>query len=269
MDQIQELNEKDLARLEVRRLTRFVTVTWLIYLVLYSLVFNPLYTHFSSDVLFRDAWWLDLIGLGCDLLDPILFIIVYPTTVYTLWRGGRFGFRLPIVFSLLTLFKFVFNYYVGWLFNVGALPRADVMWDDLSSGMGGTLLRMYLLEMLQYWLIIGFMMLHLWLYRRRSVKQDAEAALSGAPVTDEELLPLTRMFCFRNPVQRTLFDAGIIVLAARVLSHFIYQMSLIVYTGQTDGPVQFAADILSDVALGVIMYMAGIMIVNALYRRKK
>ena len=86
MNQLQSLNERDLARLAVRRLTRFVTVVELIYIVLYSLVLNPIYTHFVSDVLYQDAWWLSLIGLACDLLDPILFIIVYPTTIHPVAR---------------------------------------------------------------------------------------------------------------------------------------------------------------------------------------
>lgn len=269
MNQLQSLNEQDLARLAVRRLTRFVTVVELIYIVLYSLVLNPIYTHFVSDVLYQDAWWLSLIGLACDLLDPILFIIVYPTTIYTLWRGGSYGFRLPAVFSALTLFKFVFNYFIGWVFRDSALPDLSAVIDELANGIGVYILEMYLLEMLQYWLIVGLCVLFLHLYNKKRAAADGDALLEGRQPADESLLPLVRFFDLKNPVQSSLFASGIIVLIFGAANHVIYQMALINYEGRTDGIIQFVADILCDIALGLILYMCGILIVNGLWRRKK
>lgn len=269
MNQLQSLNERDLARLTVRRLTRFVTVVELIYIVLYSLVLNPLYTHFVSNVLYQETWWLSLIGLLCDLLDPILFIIVYPTTIYTLYRGGTYGFRLPAVFSALTLFKFVFNYYMGWVFRSGTIPDAGSVFGELAEGDAVYLLWMYLLEMLQYWLIVGICCLCLFLWRRRMAAADGDAVLEGGQPAEEQLLPLVRFFDFKNPVQLSLFLSGIVITVARVISHVIYQMTLINYEGRTDGLVTFIADILCDIALGVILYMCGILIVNRLWRKKK
>lgn len=269
MNQLHSLNEQDLIRLEVRRIIRFISVVQLIYIVLYCLVLNPAYTYFASDILYQDAWWLSLIGLLCDLLDPILFIIVYPTTIYTLWRGGRCGFRLAVMFSGHTLFKFIFNYYMGWVFKSGALPNWESIGDDLADGIAVYLLEMYILEMAQYWLIIGLYCLFMYLYNKRKAAADGETVLEGGQPEERSLLPLTRFFDMKNPVQKTLLASGIVVLLAGAAQHVVYQMTLINYEGRTDSLIQFIADIISDIALGLILYMCGMLIVNALYRRKK
>ena len=132
MNEIDTSVQSRLTRLSVRRTLLFVLLTQVLYTVLYAFVLNPLYTHFASDVLYKDAWWLDLIGVAIDATDVILFILVYPASLYALWRGGwRQGYRVPVLFSVLTLFKFAVNYAVGVFIEYGGVPSGDFLADDL------------------------------------------------------------------------------------------------------------------------------------------
>lgn len=265
---LESLNRRDLDKLAVKRLTLFTIIAELVYIVLYCLVLNPLYTHLDADVITMNAWYTGAVGILCDLLDPILFIIIYPTTVYALWRGGSAGLRVPAVFSGMTLFKFIFNYFMGRVFAAGAFPNMEDVWDELSNGMALNLLLMFLLEMLQYWLIIVLFMLHRSAADRRRSRMEADAALNGR--TDAETasdMPMTRLFAFGNPVQRTLLDAGIVVFLGGAVNHLIYQMALINYADRADSPAQVAADLLGDLLLGVLVYLAGILLCNRHHRK--
>ena len=66
MNEIDTSVQSRLTRLSVRRTLLFVLLTQVLYTVLYAFVLNPLYTHFASDVLYKDAWWLNLIGVAID-----------------------------------------------------------------------------------------------------------------------------------------------------------------------------------------------------------
>ncbi len=186
MNEIDTSVQSRLTRLSVRRTLLFVLLTQVLYTVLYAFVLNPLYTHFASDVLYKDAWWLDLIGVAIDATDVILFILVYPASLYALWRGGwRQGYRVPVLFSVLTLFKFAVNYAVGVFIEYGGVPSGDFLADDLPL-----VIPLALLELLQYGIVLGLATLWYHVYRVRQADAAALAALRQKPYESPAVLPL-------------------------------------------------------------------------------
>lgn len=263
MNEIDTSVQSRLTRLSVRRTLLFVLLTQVLYTVLYAFVLNPLYTHFASDVLYKDAWWLNLIGVAIDATDVILFILVYPASLYALWRGGwRQGYRVPVLFSVLTLFKFAVNYAVGVFIEYGGVPSGDFLADDLPL-----VIPLALLELLQYGIVLGLATLWYHVYRVRQADAAALAALRQKPYESPAVLPLTRLFDMGNPVQRALFDAGLTVAVLGILRHVIYQLTLFAANGRMDAPLQIAVDLVGDLLVGATLYLVGILLVNRFARR--
>ena len=263
MNEIDTSVQSRLTRLSVRRTLLFVLLTQVLYTVLYAFVLNPLYTHFASDVLYKDAWWLDLIGVAIDATDVILFILVYPASLYALWCGGwRQGYRVPVLFSVLTLFKFAVNYAVGVFIEYGGVPSGDFLADDLPL-----VIPLALLELLQYGIVLGLATLWYHVYRVRQADAAALAALRQKPYESPAVLPLTRLFDMGNPMQRALFDAGLTVAILGILRHVIYQLTLFAANGRMDAPLQIAVDLVGDLLVGAALYLVGILLVNRFARR--
>lgn len=258
MSEMDSSVQEKLTRLSVRRVMRFVLITQIVYTVLYAFVLNPLYTHFVSDILYQDAWWLNLIGFAIDAADVILFILVYPVSLYALWRGGwRQGYRVPVLFSVLTLCKFVLNYAVGSFIEYGGVPSGDFLVDDLPL-----VLPLALLELLQYGIVLGLASLWYHVYRVRQADAVTEAALRQKSYTAPAVLPLVNLFAMKNPVQRALFDAGIVVAVLGLMRHVIYQVTLILASGHADAPLQIALDVVGDLLVGLALYLVGLLLVN-------
>lgn len=252
-----------LTRLAVRRVFLFVLVTEIVYTVLYAFVLNPLYTHFSSNVLYQGAWWLDLIGLAIDACDVILFVLVYPATLFALWRGGwKKGYSVIILFSALTLVKFMINYAVGVFIEYGGVPSGDVLLDDLPL-----VIPLALLELLQYGVVLGLASIRYHVYRVRQADAAALAAFRQKPYEEPPVLPMTRLFDMKNPVQRALFDAGAAVAVLGILRHIIYQLTLFAANGSMDAPIQVAVDFAGDLIVGAALYLVGILLVNRFSKR--
>lgn len=264
MMQHDTLESRELTRLSVRRCVRFLLICEMIYIVLYALVLNPLYTYFVSDILYQDAWWLSVIGTIIDISEYIPFILCYPACLYALWKGGwRYGYPATAWLVGLTIFKFLLNYAVGIYFSLGAWPSWSVLADDAAL-----ILPSLLLELVQLAVVLGLWSLWLWLYRVRQINAAAEAALRQKPYTEPAVLPLTQLFDRKNPLQRSLFDAALAVTAmSLLLRRLVYQLTLYAAYGKTDGWLQITVDVVGDLIVGVVMYLVGILLLDRFAKR--
>lgn len=258
MNTLDTLNREGGVRRSVGRMMR---LTWLcagVGILLYACLLLPLYSYLSNDVMFRGAWWLQAIGLLAELVDTAVILVICPITIYALWVGGfRRAWGIPLSYALLTILKYIANYVAGCIAD-GYVPGAAAIREDLSL-----ILPMIWLELLQYALITGFALLHAALYRRAAARRAGYDALAGGAGEQEVILPLSRFFAWKNPVARALFDASIILLLLRLVNHIMYQMTLIVWTGVTDSPVQLIVDVVGDLIVAVVCYLLGILLVNA------
>jgi hypothetical protein len=213
-------------------------------------------------VLYQDTWWLNLLGILLDVLELAVLVICYPITVYALWRGRfRKGKSVVIAMSLFTLAKYVGNY-VATCIADGALPSGSVLLDDLELLLPGLFV-----ELIPYWLIVALSCLHMSRWRKGQEKDLAQAVLSGEVLRPSVPLPIGKLFNMRNPVQRSLFDMALVFLLYRLISHLIYQLTLIVWTGLPDSGLQVAVDLMGDVVVAVVSYLVGLLLVNRLHSK--
>lgn len=266
MSDSQTLRERELTRLALRRVMRFALIGELIFIALYAFLLNPLYTYFDADVLYADAWWLSLIGLAIDVSEYVPFAILYPASIYTLWRGGwRRGWPIVLLSVGMTVLKFLINYAVGLYVDQGAFPSFELLADDASL-----ILPSLLLELVQYGLVLGLTSLQLWLYRCRQADIAAEAALRRITYEEPSVLPLTRFWERFNPVQRSLFDMALsLTVLSLFLRRLIYQLVLWDNFEKTDGVLQITVDVLGDLIMGLLLYLVGILLVNRFARRDR
>lgn len=266
MSDSQTLRERELTRLSLRRVTRFALIGELIFIALYAFLLNPLYTSLSADILYADSWWLSLIGLAIDVSEYIPFAILYPASIYALWRGGwRRGWPIILMASIMTVFKFLINYAVGLYFEIGALPSFELLSEDAAL-----ILPSLLLELVQYGVVLVLTSIQLWLYRGRQTDIAAEAALRRISYEKPPVLPLTRLWERFNPVQRSLFDMAVsVTVLSLFLRRLIYQLVQWENFGSTDGAFQITVDVLGDLIMGLLLYLVGILLVNRFARRDK
>lgn len=257
MNDMERLNRESLTRLALRRITGLVCLLNVAFLVLYCAVLAPLYVSLASNVLYQGAWWLNLLGILLDILELAVLVICYPVTVYALWRGRfRYGKSVVITVSLFTLAKYVCNY-VATCITGRALPSGSVLLD-LSA---------LLAELIPYWIIVALACFHMSRWRKRQESAHAQAVLNGEVLTPTDPLPLGKLFNFRNPVQRSLFDMALVVLLTRLARHLIYQMTLIAWVGAPDNGLQVAVDLIGDVVVSVVTYLVGLLLVNSLHQK--
>lgn len=230
-----------------------------------SFLLTPLYIQLASNIAYADAWWTYILYYLTSegLIDLTVFAVCYPAAMYTVWHAGfKGGIRVPVAFSLVTLGKFVVNFFMTAITD-SALPDAqEFLTADLPM-IGG----MYLLELVQYALPILFT---LWLKRRYEMREgiwgteedEVDLFTSCAP-----LFTFNRLISFKNPVQLAAFLMGAVVFAFRFAMHQIYQYTLYITSGYTDGLFVMVLDFVSDLFVAVILYFVALLLFARFYRK--
>ncbi len=247
--QILSMNREDMSVLAVRRSTRLVLASSLIYILLTCVLLSPLYDVFSSNTLYQGAWWLSAISIVSDVLQLLLFFTAYSVTIYALWRGGwKKGKQTVIVYALLTVLIFAVNYFIPCL-TLG-YPLFDEF-DMKAVAVTASL------ELLQYGVIVLLSCIHIRGWQKKQAWNP-----DGAQGRDS-VLPLTSMFVLRNPVQRSAFDMALILLVGGVLKHLIYHVA------SSEGILWLVVDLVGDLLVAMTAYLVSLLLLNCWHRRIK
>lgn len=248
----------------VRRMCLLTVLVASIGFALGSFLLTPLYISFASNVVYAEAWWVFILYYLTEegLLDLAVFAVCYTAAIYAVWQGGlKKALRVPLAFVLLTLGRFVVNFFMTAITD-SALPTLDKFLSfDLPYI--GTL---FLLEVLQYVLVIAIALVAKHRFARKREYLEACATLEGkeaAPAAP--LLPFTRLLALRNPLQRSVFFMALLVALLRLGGHLIYQLTLLVETGRGDGSLVMILDLVSDLFIGVILYFVAMLLINRFY----
>ena len=250
--------------LSVRRMCRLTVLVSAICFAITSFVLSPIYIKYASDIIYAEAWWVYLLYYLTEegLVDLVVFAVCYPATIYAIWRAGlRQAIRVPVSFALITLGRFMVNFFMTSIVD-GALPGAgDFFSFDLPYILG-----LYLLEMLQYGAVI---LLTVLIKRRYDQKREAESLLPETEVTatPASSFIFTRLLSMKNPIQCSAFLMALVVFVLRVLQHQIYQYTLYITSGYTEGIVIMALDLVSDIFVSVIMYFVALLLMSRFYRQ--
>ena len=245
----------------VRRMRRLVLLVSAVFYGLYSLILAPVYTQLSANVVYQDALLTVILSYVVSAVDVIVFFVVYPATVYAIWRGGFVGScSVPGTFALATLGKYVLNFFMTCLTD-GGFPSFELFVEqDLPI-----MLPSFLLEMLQYGLIVLFAV---GIRHARMRKYQEDMLTAKKPYSERALaFPMTSLFSYRNAVQWMAFWSAVVVLMGRLFMHGIYQLTLLVYNGETDPALVMIIDVVADLLISAVAYFLSVLLTSYFDRK--
>lgn len=241
------------SRVTVRRMFLLVFLVAGLGFALRSFVLAPVYVRFASDIMYSTSWWVSILYLLIDggWMDLAVFALCYPATLYAIWRAGlKDARRIPILYAILTVFKFAVNFIMTSLSD-GALPA----WSEFVRLELPVILPQIFLELLQYALMILFICL----LRKNYIRKRLHAGESDETF-GTDVFPFRGVFSRTNPVQRAIFWTAMVLLLGRVFMHFRYQLALYAWYGVTEGWVQMLIDLVFDLAVAAVFYFVSLLL---------
>jgi hypothetical protein len=231
--------------------------------VLYTMLLAPLsvwlYDLTTTNVLYEHLYPLSYVleEIVMPIVNLTAFFAAYAAAAYSLWVGGLRGARrITVSIALLTLGKFVLNYLVSSMM-AGAFSSLEIFWtEDLPI-----ILPMLLLELLQHTVVI---LLAAWLMTRydRRCAEVMPGEEAPAPV-----LPFTKMFSLKNPLQCWIFWTSILMLLARWYMTGLHELVSAVFNGFSAGWVWILLYAATDLILIAAGYFAMTLLIMGFYRR--
>lgn len=248
----------------LRRLFRLVLLTAGIGFALQVFLLTPLYVRFASDVSYQNAWWVYVLYYLTSegLLDLAVFAVCYAATVYAVWCVGlKRAIRIPVWYAVLTVAKFFFNFAMTSITD-SALPDPEEFFSmDLPI-----LLGMLAPELLQYIIVVAVIFL---IKRRHESRARIAEGMKLLPRSQQvdysaptPAFPFVGLVSFKNPLQLAGFLSALTIFVARFSMHMIYQITLFTKFGYSDGWAQMLIDLISDLAISVVVYFVCLLLFN-------
>ena len=250
----------------VRRMWRLTVLVASIGFAIGSFLLSPIYVTFASDVVYADAWWVFILYYLTEggFLDLAVFAICYPAAIYAAWHVGlKQSARIPVTFALITLGRFLVNFFMTTVMDSALPSLVDFLTFDLPY-IGA----LYFLEMLQYALVIGIALLVKRRFFRKREYREACAILEKKELEPlAPFLPFNRLLGLKNPLQRSAFYMALLVFFLNFAQHQIYQITLYIYTGRSDGLLIMILDLITDLFIGVIFYFVAMLLMNRFHMK--
>lgn len=240
--------------------------------VLCSLILTPIYLRYATDVAYMNTWWVYILYCLTDggLLDLAAIALCYPASVYVLWRMGfRRSVSVPLTFAGMTLAKYVVNFVFPALTYEGSFPDGNTFFGfDLPI-----MLANYGLEMLQFAVVLLLAHLFRRAYLRRAWIEQAQASEDGENFipTDPDtgvLFSFRRLLGLKNPVQLAALLGAAVVSCSRIAMHQIYEYTLFLFNGATDGLLIMVLDLVGDLFIGVLLYFIALLLFARFFRKE-
>ena len=228
------------------------------------LLVHPIYILLGNDVVHMNAWYTALLYYLIDggLWDLAVIAVCYPATVYSVWKRGMKGSnRVILAFTLLTASKFVLNYIMDVLTYSG-LPRLDEFLSDIPL-----ILVMLVVELIPYALAAFVVAI-----ARNSYIRKSDMAAYQSMLTETEapapVLPFGKLLSLRNPLQLATFIGVLAIFLSREISYHVYEITLYVNFGYTDGWVDMLVTLFSDVVIGTLIYFAALLLLPHIHSKE-
>ena len=228
------------------------------------LLVHPIYILLGNDVVHMNAWYTALLYYLIDggLWDLAVIAVCYPATVYSVWKRGMKGSRgVVLAFSLLTAGKFVLNYVMDILTYSG-LPR----WDEFLSDIP-VILIMLVVELIPYALAAFVVAI-----ARNSYIRKSDMAAYQSMLTETEapapVFPMDQVLAFCNPVQLATFIGVLAIFLSREISYHVYEITLYVNFGYTDGWVDMLVTLFSDILISTLIYFASLLLLPHIHSKE-
>ena len=229
-----------------------------------ALLIYPIYYQLASDIAHRDTWYVGVLYYLMErhLWDLAIIAVCYPTTIYSVWKKGLKGSKgVVLAFTLLTAGKFVLNYIMDVLTYSG-LPRLDEFLSDIPI-----ILVMLVVELIPYALAVAVVAI-----ARNSYIRKSDMAAYQSMLTETEapapVLPFGKLLSLRNPLQLATFIGVLAIFLSREISYHVYEITLYVNFGYTDGWVDMLVTLFSDVVIGTLIYFAALLLLPHIHSKE-
>ena len=248
----------------VRRMLRLIVLVAAIGFGLDSFVLSPLYIRFVADISYQASWWVTALYYLTDggLIDLTVFAVCYPATIYAVWYAGvKRAARIPVAYSLITLAKFLVNFFMTCITD-RAMPDVEEFFTiDLPM-----IAAVFFLELLQYILVLAVSTAARAVYEHKCSLAQPDANLEDIR---SRVFLFTRLVTFKNPVQLVAFVSAALLFVGRVIMHQVYQYALYKNSGYTDGLVVMILDFLGDLAIALIFYFVSLLLLMRFEKKNK
>ena len=250
----------------LRRLLKLVLLASVLGFGIKALLLHPVFIQLDANVVHKYAWYTTVLYYLIDggLIDLAVFALCYPAALFAVWKDGMKRARaLPVAFSLVTVGKFLVNYFVSIVTEGAFRLSGKEILTDL-----GMILVMLLMELAQFWIPIAV----LCRLKKRYDERVAAAALRSElteTAPPAPVLPIARLLSLRNPLQLSAFLYSVILFLGLEISYHTYQLTLYSYYGETDGWLSMAVNLVTDLAFGVALYFVALLLFNRFHSREQ
>lgn len=233
-----------------------------------SVIISPIYTVMNADVAFPD-WALTVVDLLMDMLDVVGFSVPYAIIIFSaLLIGRRTAKYIAVLYTLFFFVQIPVKIFMNIPVN-GSLGSADQIITDVIY-----LAVYFLLFMLQLLVVYTFAatdsnkyMRHVEMSKAKKEKRNKGKA-STVPDTSSYVLPLTKLYSHRNPLQRSAFKMGLLILAVKVFARLLNDVTY--GLPESFGEVLvMAVYYLSDVIYGLVAYFIALVAFYFIYEKLK
>ena len=246
----------------VKRMQKLVLFVSLVGFSLYALVLVPIFTQLNADIAYQESPLTYILYYAYKAVELAVFFVVFPATVFAVFRGGLWKSRgVWITFILTTLWKFLANFLMDCIVD-GSIPSFKVFFNrDLPI-----ILPLILMELFQY----AFVVLVPALIIQRKKNKHALDQLVGesAGGTRSLAFPITKLFSMKNPMLASSFAIALFLFVARAFSHLMYQLTQLVNTGNWEGVLILTVDLVSDLLLSAILYFVMLLLMSVFDKRE-
>lgn len=228
------------------------------------LLVHPAYVLLGNDVTHMNTWYTALLYYLIDggLWDLAVIAVCYPASIYSVWKKGMKGSKgVILAFTLLTTGKFVLNYIMDVLTYSG-LPRLDEFLLDIPF-----ILVMLVVELIPYALAVAVVAIARNSYIRKSdmVAYQSELTETAVPAP---ILPFGKLLSLRNPLQLATFIGVLAIFLSREISYHVYEITLYVNFGYTDGWLDMAVTLFSDILISTLIYFAALLLLPHIHSKE-
>ncbi len=215
---------------------------------LYCFALVPLGNMYANNIQYMDTVLPTVVEYIYDLVEIVAIALAYAVSIYSVYRYGVGKIGAPaIIFSLVTLFKYLSNLLMTWFDNGFEIK----VWSDIRS----ILVPMFF-ELLQYFvvLLIAYKILSAHLdFVEKKRKTDKRL---GIKPSGDGIYPFRSFVDRDNPLIKGAFWAGVIVAATKVAQRILYD---VLYT------VMFGIPQFSEIPGMIIYYFSDILCGAACY----
>ena len=246
-----------------RKLNIFFAISMTLLYCLYCFVLVPLCNMYANDIQYMDTILPTVIEYIYDLVEIIAIALAYAVSIYSIYRRIIGGVTAPaIIFSAVTLFKYVVNVIMTWK-DVGF--DASNIWSDVRS-----ILVPLFFELLQYFVVLLIAHKILSKHFERIEEKRKAAKKLGREESGDGVYPFKFFLNLGNPMLRTAFWAGVIVAITKVAQRILYDVIYTIMWGvpQLSEILGMIIYYSSDVLCGVACYFVVIWLLMLFFEKK-